>query len=106
MGNVTNNSNFGIFGILSDEKIAEYQNIEKMTVGLRSSIRLGEAKIISNFSGERKEYRVMIDKIYLNDVDDNKSFVIRIIDDELINETRWNNKRIISEVRLFRMDNL
>ena len=30
----------------------------------------------------------MIDKIYLDDVDDNKNFVIRIIDEELINQAR------------------
>ncbi len=32
----------------------------------------------------------MIDKIYLDDTEDNKSFVIRMIDEELINQTRWN----------------
>lgn len=52
---------------------------------------MGEAKIISNFSGEKKEYKAMIDKIYLDDTEDNKSFVVRIIDKELINDTRWNN---------------
>lgn len=41
----------------------------------------------------------MIDKIYLSDTKDNKSFVIRIIDEELIEETRRNNKRVISEVQ-------
>ena len=30
----------------------------------------------------------MIDKIYLSDTEDNKSFVIRIADEELINQTR------------------
>ena len=30
----------------------------------------------------------MIDKIYLDDLEDNKNFVIRIIDEELINEAR------------------
>lgn len=61
--------------------------MEKVSVGLRSDIKLGSAKIISNFNGERKEYQVMIDKVYYNDLDDNKSFVIRIIDDELISQT-------------------
>lgn len=41
----------------------------------------------------------MIDKIYLSDTKDNKSFVIRITDEELIEETRRNNKRVISEVQ-------
>ena len=106
MGEITTNSNFGIFGNLSEEKAAEYQNEEKYEVGLRNSIKLGEAKIISNFSGEKKEYKVMIDKIYLSDTEDNKSFVIRIADKELIDQTRWNSKRSFSEAQLFKMESL
>ena len=73
---------------------------------MRTSVKLGEAKIISNFSGERKEYKVMIDKIYLSDLEDNKSFVIRIIDEELIEQTRRNNKRVVSEAQFCKMENL
>ena len=56
--------------------------------------------------GEKKEYKIMIDKIYLSDTEDNKSFVIRIVDKELIDETRRNNKRSFSEAQLFKMENL
>lgn len=87
LGKITNNSNFGIFGELSEEKRLNYEAIEKVTVGLRTDITLGEAEIISNFSGERKVYKIMIDKIYLNDTEDNKSFAIRIVDEELIEDT-------------------
>ena len=73
---------------MSENKALEYNDDDKIQVGLRNSIKLGEAKIISNFSGEKKEYKVMIDKIYLSDTDDNKSFVIRIADEELISQTR------------------
>ena len=88
LGEINKNSNFGIFGNLNEEKALEYNENDEMQIGLRSSIKLGEAKIISNFSGEKKEYKVMIDKIYLSDTEDNKSFVIRIADEELINQTR------------------
>lgn len=37
----------------------------------------------------------MIDKIYLNDTEDNKSFVIRIIDEDLIGDARRYHKRFI-----------
>ena len=47
----------------------------------------------------------MIDKIYLSDTEDNKSFVIRIADEELLDKTRWNNKRTFAEVQLFKMEN-
>lgn len=71
--------------------IYDYRDDDKIEVALRNEIKLGKAKIISNFNGEKKEYEIMIDKIYLNDIEDNKSFVIRIIDEELINQTRWYN---------------
>ena len=47
----------------------------------------GEATIINNISGELKEYKVQIEKIYLDDITDNKSFVIRVLDKSLIDET-------------------
>lgn len=56
IGEITVNSNFGIFGNLSEEKALEYKNEEKYEVGLRYSVKLGEAKIISNFS--RREKRI------------------------------------------------
>lgn len=48
----------------------------------------------------------MIDKIYLDDTEDNKNFVVRIVDDELISQTRRNNKRLVSEVQFCKMENL
>lgn len=87
MGEITQNSNFGIFGELTEEFCQQYENCQPISVGIRSTIQLGKAKIISNFSGEFKEYEIMIDRIYLEDTEDNKSFVIRIVDEELIKQT-------------------
>ena len=63
-------------------------------------------KLLVILVGKRKEYKIMIDKIYLSDTEDNKSFVIRIADEELLNKTRRNNKRAFTEVQLFKMENL
>ena len=38
-----------------------------------------------------------------NDTEDNKSFVIRITDEGLINETRWYYPRIITVVQFYKM---
>lgn len=84
LGDILENSNFGIFGKIND---TQYDNKDTVDIGLRNEIKVGPAKIVSNFEGEKKEYDIMIDKIYLNDLEDNKSFVIRIIDDELISKT-------------------
>lgn len=72
---------------MQEETCRHYEDCQAIPVGIRNTIRLGKAKIISNFSGEYKEYQIMIDRIYLEDTADNKSFVIRIIDEELIKQT-------------------
>ena len=56
-------------------------------VALRNEIQTGEASILTDINGEVKEYSALIEKIYLDDEDDNKSFVIRVIDEELLNTT-------------------
>lgn len=91
---------------MTNDKVLEYEDVDKVQLGLRNSVKLGEATIVSNFSGERKKYKVMIDKIYLDDLEDNKNFVIRIIDDDLISQTRRNNKRFVSEVQSYKMESL
>lgn len=91
---------------MTNDKVLEYEDVDKVQLGLRNSVKLGEATIVSNFSGERKKYKVMIDKIYLDDLEDNKNFVIRIIDDDLISQTRRNNKRLVSEVQSYKMESL
>lgn len=59
-----------------------------MPVALRSEINLGKASIISTLeNGKPKEYEVEIQKIYLNNNIDNKSMVIKITDEELIEKT-------------------
>lgn len=104
MGKITKNTDFGIFGELNAEKAEEYDTMERIPVGLRSTIVLGDAQIISNVSGERKEYQVMIDKIYWNDTIDNKSFVIRIVDEELMQLTRWYYSRFIAVVLFYKTE--
>ena len=47
----------------------------------------GDAVIISDISGKLKEYKVYVEKIYLDDNEDNKSFIIRVKDEELIKQT-------------------
>ena len=51
-------------------------------------LKFGEAKILSNVKdNEIQEYSVNIEKVYLNNNEDNKSFVIKVTDENLINET-------------------
>lgn len=70
---------------LSSLNILENEPIE---VALRFEIEEGEACILSNVDGDEiKEYSVEIQKIFINNNDDNKSFVIKVTDEELISKT-------------------
>ena len=58
-----------------------------MKVASRREIELGPATCLSAIDGEVKEYKLEIDKIYLNNNYDNKSMVIKITDKDLISKT-------------------
>lgn len=59
-----------------------------MDVATRNEIQLGEATMLCSLDGENpKEYKIQIEKIYLNNDYDNKSMFIKVTDDELIEKT-------------------
>lgn len=84
LGTITENSEIGIFGELTSEMTA---GIEEMEVAYRQEIQTGPATILSEITGERKEYQIEIEKINLNNSDVNKSMVIRVTDSELLEIT-------------------
>ena len=59
-----------------------------MNVATRNEIELGEATILCSLDDEKtKEYKIQIEKIYLNNNYDNKSMLIKVTDKELIEKT-------------------
>lgn len=61
---------------------------KEIPVALRSEIKEGEATLISTVNnGTPEEYKVQIEKIYQNNNSDNKSMVIKVTDERLLNET-------------------
>jgi len=55
---------------------------------LRSEIKEGDATLISTIeNGAPQEYKIRIEKIYQNNNGDNKSMVIKVEDERLLNET-------------------
>lgn len=87
IGNIYKNTQFGIYGIVKNLSNLNIDLSKKMNIALRQEITLGDAKLLSNISGELKEYSVEIKKIYYNNYHDNKSMVIKIIDEELLDKT-------------------
>jgi stage IV sporulation protein B len=73
--------------MIKDSKALKIDNSKKMNVADRNEIDLGEAYILSNVEGECKEYKIEIQRTYLNNNYDNKSMLIKVIDEELLSKT-------------------
>jgi len=87
IGSIYKNTQFGIFGVIKNESKLELDYSRKMNVAPRQEITLGKAKILSDIDGQTKEYDIEIEKIYYNNNYDNKSMLIKVTDEELLNET-------------------
>lgn len=81
------NTDFGIYGNVPNTSQLNISNNE-IEVANRNEIKTGNAKILLNLeNGERKEYNINIEKIYKNNNSNNKSMLIKVTDDELIELT-------------------
>ena len=87
LGQILDNCECGIFGIVNNEGNIVPQN-KPMPIALRSQIKEGPAQIISNISGKSTNvYNIEIQKIYRNSLSSSKSMVIKITDERLLNYT-------------------
>ena len=78
IGMIYQNTKFGIYGKLQ----------EINTLGIKEEIETGKASILLSLEdGIRREYEIEIKKIYRNNTEDNKSMLIEITDEELIEKT-------------------
>lgn len=88
IGEIYENSEFGIYGRLKNLSSLNINNEEKYEVALRNEIKEGKAEVIINLeNGERKKYEIEITKIYKNNNSDNKSMIIKVVDEKLLNLT-------------------
>ena len=88
IGNVEKNTQFGIYGKLENLTSLNIDLNEAVPVALRNEIQTGDAKILCSLDGKgTKEYSIKIEKIYTDNNYDNKSMLIRITDEELLEKT-------------------
>ena len=85
LGEITENSDIGIFGKLKDKSVTD--SLKEMEIGYKQEIQTGEAVILSEITGEKKEYQIEIEKVNMNNKDANKSMVIHVTDPELLELT-------------------
>ena len=87
IGEVYKNTSFGIFGKVTNKNRLQVSS-EEMEVLNRSEIKVGKAQIICELEkGKKKYYDIEIQRIYTNNQKDNKSMLIKVTDEELLEKT-------------------
>lgn len=88
IGKVYNNTQYGIYGEITDKSELNIKDTQSIEVATRNEIKTGKASIICTLeNGIRKEYEVEIEKIYTNNNENNKSMLVKITDEELLEKT-------------------
>ena len=88
VGNINQNTHFGIYGILNTTNQLGIDESNSLEVALKEEIEPGKASILLALEdGVRKEYEIEIKRIFKNNTEDNKSMLIEITDKELIEKT-------------------
>ena len=88
IGKIYKNSNLGIYGELENIEAISNSPMKEMEVADRSEIELGKANILCSLDGEKvKQYEIEIEKMFIQNNDDNKSMLIKVTDEELLNKT-------------------
>ncbi|MGN1270780.1 MAG: SpoIVB peptidase S55 domain-containing protein [Clostridia bacterium] len=88
IGTVGQNTEFGIYGKITNTAQFNTSDLKELQVAKRDEIKQGKAKILLAIEGgERKEYDIEITKIYKNNNSNNKSMLIKVTDEELLDLT-------------------
>ena len=88
IGEISKNTNFGVYGSVTNKSHLGIESSNEMEVATRSEIKEGNAQIICQLDNDgKKKYDIKIEKIYTMNNEDNKSMLIKVTDEELLNKT-------------------
>ena len=89
VGEVYKNTDFGVYGKLTDLTSLNIESSKKYKVALRDEIKEGKATILCAVNNDNKvqEYDIEIEKVYFENDFNNKSMLLRITDSDLIDKT-------------------
>ncbi|HIZ22020.1 MAG TPA: SpoIVB peptidase [Candidatus Blautia faecigallinarum] len=86
IGSISLNTKNGIYGTFNGN-IGENIELRQMPVGYKQEITTGPAGVLCSIDGKVEEYTAEITRIDMNHEDTNKSFVIHITDQRLLEAT-------------------
>lgn len=88
IGEINSNTGFGIYGNIKDTSRLNINSNNELEVANRDEIKTGKASILLNLENEvRKEYEIEITKIFRNNNTNNKSMLIKVTDEKLLELT-------------------
>lgn len=88
IGTIYKNTKFGIYGTVENISSLEIDTSKEMELALRDEIQTGKATILCSLDNEKvEEYEIEIEKIYKENNYDNKSMLIKITDERLLEKT-------------------
>lgn len=88
IGEISKNTNFGIYGKIKDLSSLNIDMNKEMEVALRDEIKLGKATILCSLDNQNvEEYVIEITKIYKDNNYNNKSMEIKVTDPKLLEKT-------------------
>ena len=88
LGNISKNTSFGVYGKVSNISKLNLNQSREMEVANRSEIKTGKAEIMCELeNGKIGTYEIEIQKLYTENNENNKSMLIKVTDEELIEKT-------------------
>lgn len=88
IGSISKNTSFGVYGNVLDTTKLSINKNNGLEVANRSEIKTGKAEIMCELeNGKVQNYEIEIQKIFLENNSDNKSMLIKVTDEELIEKT-------------------
>ena len=88
IGQISKNTEFGVYGILDVPSYLSISSNDAIEVASREEIQIGQAEIICELeNGKREHYTIEIQKIFTGNNEDNKSMLVKVTDEELLEKT-------------------
>ena len=88
IGSINKNTGFGVYGNVQNISKLNLTNQNEMDVANRSEIKTGKAEILCELeNGKIEKYEIEIQKIFIDNNENNKSMLLKVTDEKLLEKT-------------------
>lgn len=88
IGNISKNTEYGVYGTVTNLNLLNINVNDEIEVADRNEIKTGKAEILCELeNGQTERYEIEIQKIFKKNNEDNKSMLIKIIDERLLEKS-------------------